>query len=142
MRIINRVIFSCIALVSVAWVSGFSLRYNNSQSLPKYLYFSMPVKNPKIDQIVTFTLPESRVKFAKIIVGIAGDNIKVNNQKIYLNGVEKGAIVEPFQPINEGIIPEGFYFVMGIHPESFDSRYQSFGLIPEQSIRARLCPIF
>ncbi len=39
-----------------------------------------------------------------------------------------------------GKIPPGSMFVMGEHPDSYDSRY--FGLVDKSRVRSRLYPIF
>ncbi|HEV2523950.1 MAG TPA: S26 family signal peptidase, partial [Gammaproteobacteria bacterium] len=48
----------------------------------------------------------------------------------------------PLNPIPPGIIPQGYLFVQGTHPDSFDSRYEAFGLIPVSRVLARAYPLF
>jgi len=141
-KVIQAIIFCSIALCIIFLICGYGIRYNSSQSLPQKLYLAVPAISPKIGQIVTFCLPASQVTFAKLMMGLPGDFIEVKNQKIYINGSEKGAIVDAFTPIESGIIPDGFCFVLGMHPESFDSRYAEFGLVPQDSIKEQLWPIF
>lgn len=51
---------------------------------------------------------------------------------------KKGLPVEPFSW--EGEIPEGKFFVMGEHEDSYDSRY--FGFIDSRAVVARAVPLF
>lgn len=142
MKKVNILIISSIFFCSFCLIKGYGFRYNASQSLPHILYFSMPEDKPQLGHIVTFKLPESRVTFAKIIEGAAGDLIQVKEAKIYINDIEKCELVPGFQPIAEQIIPDGCFFVLGNHSESFDSRYADFGLVSKDLIGERLCPLF
>lgn len=142
MKIVNCLTLSLLLLCALSYIQGYSLRYNRSDSLPQILYLATPADAIQLSQIVTFRLPASQVTFAKIVVGLPGDSIEVRNQKLFINGHDKGDVLEHLKPIKNGVIPEGFYFVMGKHPRSFDSRYADFGLIPQASIREKLCPIF
>ena len=47
-----------------------------------------------------------------------------------------------YSPIQSGTIPEGYVYVCGSHPDSFDSRYAEFGLIRVENIREKLWPLF
>lgn len=135
-------IYSLLVLTAFLFWGGYGIRYNASESLPYRIYLSSPAKKLQIGQIVTFTLPESPVTFAKEIGGIPGDHIEVKDHMIYINGRERGKILEKYEPIHGGSIPEGFYCMLGEHEKSFDSRYLEFGLVPEEYIKESLCPIF
>lgn len=82
----------------------------------------------------------------KIIKCSPGQKINNQNNLFYCDDnliataldVDKNGKKLPKLKINK-IIPEGFYFVMGTHPRSYDSRY--FGLIPEENIIRKLYPI-
>ncbi len=52
--------------------------------------------------------------------------------------VDKNGNKLPKLEINQ-VIPEGYYFVVGTHPRSYDSRY--FGLISKDKIIRKLYPI-
>jgi len=137
-------IFSfCVFILFIfAYLTGFGLRFNASESLPHTLYFSTAVGELELGQVVDFKLTYSQVTFAKIIAGVPGDIIHVKEGKVFINDSEIGKIIEPFKPISAGTIPEEYFFVMGTHPESFDSRYEMFGLVHRDVIREKLCPIF
>jgi type IV secretory pathway protease TraF len=40
-----------------------------------------------------------------------------------------------------GVIPPGYYFIRGTHPDSLDSRYAMMGWVPESSIIGAAVPI-
>lgn len=74
----------------------------------------------------------------KRLIGIPGDHLKVDQTGVYLNGVNLN--VEGYETeyhYYNGIIPEGFYFIMGDnHDESNDSRY--FGLVAEEDLLGKV----
>lgn len=142
MKCINFMILCVIGLSAVCYWKGYGLRYNTSESLPYTFYVSMPATTPEKWQTMDFRLNKSHATFVKIVAGIPGDRIENKNHKIYVDDSEIGNLLEGYEPIAEGIIPEGFYFMWGTHPHSFDSRYAEFGLVPKNAIKERLCPIF
>lgn len=80
--------------------------------------------------------------YSKRILGIPGDHILHNKDGItvipqesylltLLDKTSKGA---PLSPIPAEVIPEGYLFVAGDNPRSFDSRYAEFGLVPKEKV--------
>lgn len=55
-----------------------------------------------------------------------------------------GVPVKPFNPcgsvVCEQVVPDGMYFVVGTHKDSYDSRY--FGFVPKEKIVARVIPLW
>lgn len=133
-------VFSLLCMIS--FLGGYGIRYNSSASLKHKIYVSIPAKKIQIGDIVNFSLPVSPVKFAKKVSGLPGDFIEVIGQKLYINGIEQGLILKNLKSIKQGKIPPGYFFALGTHPESFDSRYDDFGLVPQSYIKEKLCPIF
>ncbi len=90
-----------------------------------------------------YVLEQGKVSYIKRIIGVAGDTIKIEDGKVYLNGE---LLDEPY--LNEGMtteavlftevtVPDGYVFVMGDNREhSTDSR--SFGCIPVDKIESRV----
>ena len=84
-----------------------------------------------------------KTSYIKRVIGVAGDHIKIEDGKVYLNGKE---LQEPY--LREGIktesdmftdvtVPEGYIFVMGDNrPHSTDSR--SFGCIPLEKVESKV----
>ncbi len=126
----------------------FGIRYTVSPSLPYKVFISRPFKKLARDQYVSFLHPKSEVALAKQVVGLAGDHIAVVDASIRINGQDYGSIVAiskngmPLSPIDDQEIPEGYVFVYAPHQESFDSRYQEFGLVAVDQLKESLWPLF
>lgn len=83
--------------------------------------------------------------YSKRVLGIPGDQIVHTNGKItiipqesyLLSLVDKTSKGLPLTPIAPHAIPEGYLFVAGDNPQSFDSRYAEFGLVPISKIWGR-----
>lgn len=79
--------------------------------------------------------------FTKRVIGLPGDTIikhqkgleiKAKNSSVstifpLLDKTKEGQTLTPL-PLQS--VPEGYLFVIGDHPRSFDSRYEEFGLVP------------
>jgi len=97
---------------------------------------------PKRGEIIVFKYPANpKYRFIKRVIGIPGDEIMIENGKVYLNGrpLEEDYISEP---INERfgpfVVPEGTVFVLGDNRNnSQDSRYFGVGYIPKKLIEGR-----
>ena len=78
--------------------------------------------------------------FIKILGGVSGDTIDVHDRSVLINGQKLAEAKshslagDPLEVIASGIIPAGQVFVYTPHKDSFDSRYQMFGLVDEQQI--------
>lgn len=124
------------------------IRYAMSPSLPYKLFLSRPVKQITKNQYVTLEHPRSTLLVAKQIIGIAGDFVSVEGEKLLINGHECGTILKrsssgiDYHAIATGKIPDGYVFAFAPHEESFDSRYQEFGLVKIEQIKERLWPLF
>jgi signal peptidase I len=93
--------------------------------------------------------------YSKRVLGIPGDHIVHNGGGItvipresyllsLLDKTSKGKPLNPIVPFDKPsciasstIIPEGYLFVAGDNPQSFDSRYAEFGLVPKEKIWGR-----
>lgn len=123
---------------------------NRSDSLPYTLFVSLTGKKESLQKktIVGFLHPMSKDKIAKEVVGLPGDEIAIKEDLLYLNGRVVANIQQEtskgvkLTPIAQGVIEEGYIFVLGKHELSFDSRYAEFGLVEINSICETLWPIF
>lgn len=129
-----------IFVIQVHEVSGLSMfpTFNNKDLLFSYL---LPVRfdSLKKGDIVVFKSPVEQDKlYIKRIIATAGDTVKVQDGKVYLNGtlLDESAYLQPdvmtyggavFQDGMENRVPEGFVAVMGDNrPNSSDSRAWGF----------------
>lgn len=123
-------------------------RINISNSLPFYLFSTSALKSIEREMYASISHSLSCRDLFKQIVGLPGDQIAINHDRVFINGCDYGYIHPKspsgllLSPISEGIIPEGFVFVHATHPESFDSRYSEFGLVDIVQIKERLWPVF
>jgi len=86
--------------------------------------------------------------FFKQVKGIPGDRVTVMGRQVFVNGVAMGQAKSttfdrhPLTPIAETVIPPGYYYVQGSHPDSFDSRYRESGLVPMRQVIGKVTPLF
>ncbi|MBP6951565.1 MAG: signal peptidase I [Alphaproteobacteria bacterium] len=77
--------------------------------------------------------------FAKRVLGLPGDRIlrkkdslRVSSKTLpLLSQTKEGQLLTP---LSLNVVPQGYVFVVGDHPRSFDSRYEEFGLVPMEKI--------
>jgi type IV secretory pathway protease TraF len=86
-------------------------------------------------------------KMVKKVACKEGMYLKVVGRDYYCNGVylgrakerdRYGKYVENFK--YDGVIPEGYYFLLGTHPDSYDSRY--YGFAPRERVVGKVLFIF
>ncbi len=128
------------------------LAFNQTLSLPhKLFWISFSQKNIKRGDFVAFKLKrcnQESLMMIKIIGGVAGDEVVVNNNQILINDKLIGPLQavtstgEALIPLASGTIPAGKIFVFTHHPKSFDSRYQEIGLVSLAEIKGRAYAIF
>lgn len=87
------------------------------------------------------------VRAMKRVACVTGDLLKVDGQDYFCNDSFigrsklisiKGKRLTPFT--YNGIVPEGLVFLIGDHPDSYDSRY--YGFIDRMTFQAHVWPIF
>jgi len=89
----------------------------------------------------------ARQPFFKIVRGLPGDRITVENRRVFVNGELVGVAKpqtfdhRPLAPIDAGVIPPGHLFVQGSSPDSFDSRYAQSGLVRQEQLLGRVTPL-
>lgn len=137
-------IFAMIALDSYVKNYFFSI----TPSLSYRVFKKSPHPYKKGDYVlveVPFAVTEKKV-FIKKIACVEGDYLKVEGRDFYCNGEFIGAAKdktltgEPLQYIYyDGMVPEGYVFVIGDCFDSYDSRY--FGLVPKSFIKTKLEPV-
>lgn len=152
----QKVIYGLLFLVPIAcacfmsFVLGYRVLINTTNSLPHTFY----VMNPKKGGIqrgdyIAFTHDATSFVVVKKVLGVEGDRIHKNTSGVSLSASEPTLCVKekrsdgsPLTPIQSDEVAEKTVFVAGSHRDSFDSRYQEFGLVPLQQVRGRVWPLF
>lgn len=111
--------------------------HNNTYVLTNVL--GIRLSDPKLGDVVVFKAPLDPEKaFIKRIIGVPGDTIKIENEKVYLNEklLDESAYLKPTVKtyggafLREGqliTVPQNSYFVLGDNrPFSSDSREWGF----------------
>lgn len=135
-------------LLLILFIGFFFVRVNLSQSLPYTLFLTQNCQNLKRGDYILFTHPVNNMRIGKEIIGLEGDTIAIKENHIFIGETDGGQLLEKspsgqvMTPIHHKEIPQGYVFVRGNHEQSFDSRYEEFGLIPISAIQEKLCPIF
>ncbi|MEM5853944.1 MAG: signal peptidase I [Candidatus Aenigmatarchaeota archaeon] len=113
--------------------------FTTSPSLKhRFFYVDLRRKEPKRGEYIAFWLYPDKIisekqRSIKEVVCFPGDVLEVRGRDYYCNGVYLGRAKERSKkgiPVDNfkwnGVIPDGMYFVMGVHPDSYDSRYYGF----------------
>jgi len=118
---------------------------------------------PKFGDVVVFDVPEEGRKFIKRVIGVPGDTIRIEGDKLYINGElrEEPYIKEvidaaqaigqqynwgpnadfPNQNVSETVVPEGTIFALGDNrSDSKDSR--TIGFVTDKEVIGRADLIF
>ena len=98
-----------------------------------------------INNFIYYVLETNKTSYIKRIIGLPGEHIKIENNKVYINGkqLEEPYLADSIKTTKlDGIfydivIPEGTFFLMGDNREnSTDSR--QFGCIPINKIEGKV----
>lgn len=110
---------------------------NNPRALYKYTPKGIMAK------FSYYVLEFHKTSYIKRVIGIAGDHIKIENGKVYLNEQEldepylRNGIKTNSKLLTDIIVPDGYVFAMGDNREnSTDCR--EFGCIPVEKIESKV----
>lgn len=128
----------------------FGFRYALSESLPyKYFFCKNNPTSIQSGDYISFVHPQMEMRVIKKLIGMPGDSIEIKDQMIFVEGKFQGNLLtksprtnKKLTPIKKNKVPAGYVSVFGTHPESYDSRYEEFGLIKLETIDEVLWPIF
>lgn len=76
------------------------------------------------------------VKVLPALASSTNSRIKTPQSQIF-SLLEKTKEGKPLTPLTTVLIPQGYVFVAGDPPRSFDSRYEEFGLVHMENIKGR-----
>ncbi len=137
--------FFAVTLIVVG--SNTSLLISPTDSLDGHVYLLIRGSEYSKGNVITVedhnTKYTNRVRFTKHLSGVAGDKIRKFDKWVWVGGKGAGYLNaqttkgEKLTPIKHEIIPQGYVFLSGTHPRSFDSRYQEFGLVAANKIVGR-----
>jgi type IV secretory pathway protease TraF len=69
----------------------------------------------------------------KRVVGLSGDSI----QPLLKDLKKTTKCGKPLSVLSQNVIPEGYVFVTADNKDSYDSRYEEFGLVSTENIKGR-----
>jgi len=97
--------------------------------------------SPERGDIIVFRAPDNNVLNVKRIIGMPGDNLRIQDNYVYINDVrlDEPYLKEPMNNVDMIFhVPEGHYFVMGDNRnDSQDSRRWINTFLPRENIRGR-----
>ena len=128
------------------WAQDHCVYWNESHSLPGYVYYSAPSMGLALGQEVAFHPPRSPlvvahfgqhpVVFVKKVLGRAGEVVQRDaTGTVTINGRLVGQTKarthwgEVLVPGPVGTIPQGCLYAGSTWPDGFDSRYAAVGLV-------------
>ena len=143
-------VFLILSLVNHRWL----LALNRTHSLPfKLFVIERGQKDVRVGDYVAFEPKASavggyRLTFIKEVVCGPGQTLSRINRTFYCDGKELTTAKEralngsPLEATAPQVLGEDQYFVRGTHPDSYDSRYEAFGIIDRCRFSGRAHPIF
>ena len=153
----NAIKYSLIGgVIASSWImlgsSHLFIGINDSTSLPGRVFvFSRSkylLRHLKKEDLILFKAPATSFypgkKIVKIIKGVAGENVAINHNRIFIENTDLGALKkysshwQQLVPLAERKIAQNYYFGWAPHKDSYDSRYQSLGLIHQAQIMGRV----
>lgn len=88
----------------------------------------------------------ARQPFFKIVAGLPGDRIRVEDRNVFVGGNFVGFAKLrtfdgwPLTPVQVAVVPAGHYYVRGSAADSFDSRYSEAGFVSADEVIGKVTP--
>lgn len=149
----NQLIKLIIGLIFGVWfiwvlTKNIAIIYSPTDSLAKHYFLHLKKLKPKLNDYTLVYSPWYKGLVIKQIVGVSQDRIWYNQQGVLL--INSHIIGKPkpiatdgrvLHPIESQIIPRETVFLKGDHIDSFDSRYQEFGLVAVDCLEGLVIPL-
>ena len=146
---VKKRIIICVIIASLYGLAMTHVRFvlNATPSIP-YKFFVLLKRTefsiilPAKERYISFYHPVVQTRVIKQVKGVSGSRLHYD-EKGYL-WVDDFCVGKPHTTTRDGkelhatkpsIIPEGYVFTYAPHDQSFDSRYEEFGLIPVHLIQ-------
>jgi conjugal transfer pilin signal peptidase TrbI len=149
----------CAALLAAAmgikaaleWERSWYISFNWTESLPFWAFRVDETARPEVGDYIDFWPPENPyyrdISFVKQIVAGPGDEVHCEGRAFFVRGVQVALakrVSQAGDPLEKGpcgVVPEGHYFVVTPHKDSFDSRYEVIGYVPHDRVRGVAKPL-
>lgn len=116
-------------------------KWEADQSNPVAVYDDEP--KGIINKFIYYSLEVTKKSYIKRVIALAGDHVKIENGKVFVNSVEQEEnylqpdVITESDVFYDFVVPEGYIFAMGDNrPQSTDCR--SFGCIPINKIEGKV----
>lgn len=136
-----------LVLISI-FCSQANFLISETNSLPQHYFLQLRHLEPRRNDYTVIFSPWYGQKVVKQILGISGDRVWYDSKgALFINeqmvGVPRMRATDGrrLTPIDAQTIAKGFVFLYATHPQSFDSRYQEFGLVATSSLGGRVIPL-
>ncbi|MEM9838013.1 MAG: S26 family signal peptidase [Pseudomonadota bacterium] len=139
------------AKAALAYERSWYVTINWTGSLPHWAFLVDRRAEPQVGDFIDFIPPENpyyqNVAFVKRIAAGPGDFVSCQGRAFSIGG-EVVAIAKEVSQEGDllalgpcGVVPDGHYFVLTPHKDSFDSRYQEIGYVARDRVRGVARPI-
>lgn len=131
-----------IKLFFILFTFGINPTHSISEKYVLIHRHAIPCRN----EIIVFKQPSQPIhppttQFVKFLRGLPGDTVRAEGNDIFINGQKAATAIDldtsgkSFSPLGfSGVIPPHKYLALGTSLDSFDSRYDAFGLVDESNI--------
>jgi len=93
----KKIICYSILLIAIGFIgSNIGIRINETKSLPYKVFFSTKIRKRSVGRgaYISFEHPAFDYPIVKQIIGITGDKVESRNNHIYVNGVDRGVVMD------------------------------------------------
>lgn len=135
---------AAVGIIVLGFTQATSFHVNESLSLPYRYFFCFQTAGLHKGQLVVFKGHQTdyfkNKVYAKYVTGLPGDKIHYVDGILHVGskavGLQKKRTKDGrlLTPIQEKTVPAGYVFVVGKAKDSFDSRYEEFGLVKRECV--------